>query len=75
VAEMFRSLLNRSQALPVYLPEFDRYLLDYPKIELRNSETAFYWEKVNFGLKPGPHPRGETAKLGTGYHSVQRPWP
>jgi len=34
------------------LPEFDRYLLDYPNVNLPNVQTEFYWEKVNFGLKP-----------------------
>jgi hypothetical protein len=52
VAETFQSLLTRSKALPVYLPELDRYLLDYPKANLAGVETRFYWEKVNFGLKP-----------------------
>ncbi len=52
VGETFRSLLSRSKALPAYMPDFDRYLLDYPRISLDNVETEFYWEKVNFGLKP-----------------------
>lgn len=52
VAETFQSLLSRSKALPVYLPDFDRYLLDYPDAHLDNVQTQFYWEKVNFGLKP-----------------------
>lgn len=52
VAETFKSLLSRSQALPAYLPAFDRYLLDYPQASLPNVQTEFYWEKVNFGLKP-----------------------
>jgi hypothetical protein len=52
VAETFQSLLSRSKALPVYLPDLDRYLLDYPNVHLDNVETQFYWEKVNFGLKP-----------------------
>jgi len=52
VAETFRALLNRSKALPVYLPELDRYLLDYPNAKVENAESQFYWEKVNFGLKP-----------------------
>jgi len=52
VAETFRALLNRSKALPVYLPELDRYLLDYPNAKIENAESQFYWEKVNFGLKP-----------------------
>lgn len=52
VAETFQSLLSRSKALPVYLPELHAYLLDYPKANSQNIESQFYWEKVNFGLKP-----------------------
>jgi hypothetical protein len=52
VAETFQSLLSRSKALPVYLPELDRYLLDYPEASSENIQSEFYWEKVNFGLKP-----------------------
>ena len=52
VAETFQSLLSRSKALPVYLPDLDRYLLDYPNAKTESIESEFYWEKVNFGLKP-----------------------
>jgi hypothetical protein len=52
VGETFTSLLSRSQALPVYLPELQRYLLDYPEAKSENIQSEFYWEKVNFGLKP-----------------------
>jgi hypothetical protein len=52
VAETFQSLLAQLKALPAYLPELDQYLLDYPKAEAGNIESQFYWEKVNFGLKP-----------------------
>jgi hypothetical protein len=52
VADTFRSLLSRSKALPVYLPELDHYLLDYPNAPSENIQSKFYWEKVNFGLKP-----------------------
>jgi len=52
LGEAFRSLLSRSRALPVYLPELDRYLLDYPQAGSENIQSMFYWEKVNFGLKP-----------------------
>lgn len=48
----FQSLLNRSEALPVYLPELRRYLLEYPAPMRPNVESFFYWEKVEFGLKP-----------------------
>lgn len=52
VAETFASLLSRSKALPVYLPQLDRYLLDYPAAPSDQIQSQFYWEKVNFGLKP-----------------------
>ena len=52
VAETFASLLGRSKALPVYLPEMHEYLLNYPKADSGNMQSEFYWEKVNFGLKP-----------------------
>jgi len=52
VAETFQSLLNRSKALPAYLPDLDHYLLDYPAAKFDNIESQFYWEKINFGLKP-----------------------
>ncbi|HYR86754.1 MAG TPA: hypothetical protein VE422_21890 [Terriglobia bacterium] len=52
VAETFQSLLNRLKSLPVYLPEVSGLLLEYPAVAVENSESKFYWEKVNFGLKP-----------------------
>src|SRR5688572_18540133 len=51
VGDTFQSLLNRLKALPVYLPELSRFLLEYP-VDLPNSQSEFYWEKVEFGLKP-----------------------
>ena len=52
VAETFTSLVGGWSALPVYLPELNEYLLEYPKAKSENVQTTFYWEKVNFGLKP-----------------------
>lgn len=52
VAETFASLMRRSKALPVYLPELHEYLLNYPNADSSGIESEFYWEKVNFGLKP-----------------------
>jgi hypothetical protein len=52
VAETFQSLLGRLKSLPVYLPDVNRVLLEYPGLELANAHYEFYWEKVNFGLKP-----------------------
>jgi hypothetical protein len=52
VAETFDSLLSRSKALPVYMPELRTYLLDYPNAKPDNIGSQFYWEKIHFGLKP-----------------------
>ncbi len=52
VSESFTSLIGESKALPVYLPELHQYLLEYPTVKSENVRTGFYWEKVNFGLKP-----------------------
>jgi hypothetical protein len=52
VGETFASLLSRSKALPAYLPELEHYLLEYPEAQSENIQSEFYWEKVNFGLKP-----------------------
>ena len=52
VGDAFASLLSRSKALPVYLPELERYLLEYPQAQSENIQSEFYWEKVQFGLKP-----------------------
>jgi hypothetical protein len=52
VADTFQSLLSRSKALPVYLPELNHYLLDYPNADSPHIQSTFYWEKVSFGLKP-----------------------
>ena len=52
VAETFGELIGRCKALPVYFPELKEYLLEYPTAKSDNVRTGFYWEKVNFGLKP-----------------------
>lgn len=52
VAEQFRSLLSRVDFFPQYLPDLNRYLLEYPKSRPDGRKDFFYWEKVNFGLKP-----------------------
>ena len=52
VADTFQRLLSRSKGLPVYLPALEQYLLNYPKADSNGIESQFYWEKVNFGLKP-----------------------
>jgi hypothetical protein len=52
VAETFASMLQQMKAVPAYLPELNQYLLDYPKAPADGITSDFYWEKVNFGLKP-----------------------
>ena len=52
LAETFASMLQQMKAMPVYLPELEHYLLDYPKAPSGAIKSEFYWEKVNFGLKP-----------------------
>ncbi len=52
VPSQLQAWLGRSKALPIYFPELNRYLLDYPKAKPANVESLFYWEKVDFGLKP-----------------------
>ena len=46
VGETFTSLLSRSKALPVYLPELERYLLDYPRSDNQKvSNPSFIGRK------------------------------
>jgi hypothetical protein len=52
VVEQFTSLLRESPSMSHYLPDLERYLVNYPHAELANAESIFYWEKVKFGLKP-----------------------
>jgi len=52
VADTFEALLHRLKSLPVYLPDLNHVLLEYPDVDPANAPSEFYWEKVNFGLKP-----------------------
>jgi hypothetical protein len=52
VADQFETMVGRSSALPEVLPELRRYLLGYPNADLSVADSFFYWEKVDFGLKP-----------------------
>ena len=45
-------MIGRASVLPDVIPELRQYLLDYPNASLANAESFFYWEKVEFGLKP-----------------------
>jgi len=52
VTEQFHSLLSRLTIFPEYLPDLNEYLLHYPQSKPEGVQDFFYWEKVNFGLKP-----------------------
>ncbi len=52
VAEQFETMVSRSEVLPDVLPELRKYLLNYPDVELPGADGFFYWEKVDFGMKP-----------------------
>jgi hypothetical protein len=52
VGQEFESMIERMPALSDYLPELKRYLLDFPKATLPNSESFLYWQETKFGLKP-----------------------
>ncbi len=42
----FASLLGEMKALPVYLPELEHYLRDYPDAKSDDITSAFYWENI-----------------------------
>lgn len=52
VAGQFEAMIGRAAALPDVLPELRRYLLEYPNAPLQGADSFFYWEKVDFGMKP-----------------------
>jgi len=52
VADQFETMVGRSAALPDVMPELRQYLLNYPDVDLAGADNFFYWEKVNFGMKP-----------------------
>lgn len=52
VIEQFEALLRGAPSLSHYLPDLEQYLLDYPRTQLPNAESSFFWERVKFGLKP-----------------------
>ena len=51
-SQQFRALLAYSKVLPEKLPVLDSYLLNYPKGAPPDISSNFYWEKINFGLRP-----------------------
>ncbi len=52
LADEFRSLLQPASYMYEYVPEFQKYLEDFPHAHLDNVENFLYWSKEKFGLKP-----------------------
>jgi hypothetical protein len=52
VAREFAEMIGQQSALEEYLPDIRRYLLDFPKASLPDSESFLYWQEASFGLKP-----------------------
>jgi len=52
VPRQFAYMLSYARVLPEELPDFHRYLLEYPSYKPANSADTFYWANVKFGLKP-----------------------
>ena len=52
VADQFEIMVSRSATLPEFLPGLRQYLLKYPSATLPGADSFFYWEKVDFGMKP-----------------------
>lgn len=50
--EEFDILFRDTAALARHVPEFVRYLREYPRVSLPGTEGMLYWSKDNFGLRP-----------------------
>jgi len=52
VADQFETLTSRATSLPDVVPDLRQYLLKYPDVDVPGADGFFYWEKVDFGMKP-----------------------
>ena len=52
VQQEFASMIERLPSFGEYLPDVRRYLLEFPKATLPDSESLLYWQEAQFGLKP-----------------------
>jgi hypothetical protein len=52
VAKEFEELVNRLPSLSEFVPKIRRYLLEFPRATLPDSESFIYWQEADFGLKP-----------------------
>jgi hypothetical protein len=51
-AQEFAAMVGEMPELRKEEPALRQYLLEYPKAQLPNATSFFYWQKVKFGLKP-----------------------
>lgn len=52
VANEFKAMIDKVPELVGYMPDLQRYLLEYPKTDLPGATSFLYWQEVDFGLKP-----------------------
>lgn len=52
VAQEFASLIGQLPPLGDFMAAVRRYLLEFPKATLPDSESFVYWQEATFGLKP-----------------------
>jgi len=52
IAQQFETMMSRAADVPDVMPDLRQYLLRYPNAELPGADSFFYWEKVDFGMKP-----------------------
>ena len=52
LAHEFQSLLQPAPYMYEYVPEFQKYLEEFPNHRPANTEDFIYWSKDKFGLKP-----------------------
>ena len=52
VAHEFRAIVERMPELSTQMPNFQRYLLEFPTVTLPDSTSFVYWQETEFGLKP-----------------------
>ena len=52
VAREFAGIVDEMSMLLRYEPSLRQYLIEYPNAQLSNGKSFFYWQQVQFGLKP-----------------------
>jgi hypothetical protein len=52
VAQEFASMIERLPPLGDFMAAVRKYLLEFPKATLADSEAFVYWQEATFGLKP-----------------------